>query len=178
MFLEVLGFYLILGIVIFLAPGSVMALWGGGIDAIADLTVWAAVALTIFCIIYHLVNKLVFGESHCSVNCKDFKTMLLDSIADLTMVVMYVFIGLFICNYIIDILVGPERFDLWMKSSPLTLVFLAAFIGATPGCGGMIAVAAAFVTIPNFPLAALLAAAVATSGDGIFPLIAQNKKMH
>ncbi len=176
LFIEFLGFYLILGMTIFLAPGSIMALWGGGIDAISDITVWVAIALTIFSIVYHLVNKFVVGESHCAFNRKSIKLMLMDSIADLTMVIMYVFLGLFICNYIIDVLVGPERFDLWMKSSPLTLIFIAAFIGATPGCGGMIAVAAAFVTIPNFPLAALLAAAVATSGDGIFPLIAQNKK--
>ena len=175
-FIEVIGFYLILAMAIFLAPGSIMALWGGGIDAIADLTVWVAIGLAVFSIVYHLVYRLILGESHCAVDGRDFKTILLDSVADLAMIVMYVFIGLFICNYIIDVVVGPERFDLWMQSSPLILVFLAAFIGATPGCGGMIAVAAAFVTIPNFPLAALLAAAIATSGDGIFPLIAQNKK--
>ena len=40
----------------------------------------------------------------------------------------------------------------------------------------MIAVAVAFITIPNFPMAALIAAAIATSGDGIFPLLAENKK--
>ena len=40
----------------------------------------------------------------------------------------------------------------------------------------MIAVAVAYITIPNFPIAALIAAAIATSGDGIFPLIAANKK--
>ena len=40
----------------------------------------------------------------------------------------------------------------------------------------MIAVAVAFITIPNFPIAALISAAIATSGDGIFPLLAENKK--
>jgi hypothetical protein len=34
----------------------------------------------------------------------------------------------------------------------------------------------AFITIPNFPMAALIAAAISTSGDGIFPLLAENKK--
>ena len=34
----------------------------------------------------------------------------------------------------------------------------------------------AFITIPNFPMAALIAAAIATSGDGFFPLIAENRK--
>ena len=36
--------------------------------------------------------------------------------------------------------------------------------------------AVAFITIPNFPMPALIAAAIATSGDGIFPLIAENRK--
>ena len=40
----------------------------------------------------------------------------------------------------------------------------------------MIAVAVAFITIPNFPIAALIAAAIATSGDGIFTLFAENRK--
>tara|TARA_B100000579_G_C22407408_1_gene654710 strand:- start:209 stop:562 length:354 start_codon:yes stop_codon:yes gene_type:complete len=92
------------------------------------------------------------------------------------MVVSYVFVGLFFANYIIDILVGAETFDAWMTSSAYLVVLLAALIGLTPGCGGMIAVAVSFITIPNFPIAALIAAAIATSGDGVFPLLAQNKK--
>ena len=40
----------------------------------------------------------------------------------------------------------------------------------------MISVAVAFIVIPNFPLSALIAASIATSGDGIFPLLANNKK--
>lgn len=92
------------------------------------------------------------------------------------MVILYVFIGLFITNFIIDVWIGVERFDAWMASSAFAVVLIAALIGVTPGCGGMIAVAAAFVSIPSFPMAALIAAAIATSGEGIFPLIAQNKR--
>ena len=92
------------------------------------------------------------------------------------MVTVFVFVGLFIANFIIDIIVGPEAFDAWMNSSAFAVVLIAALIGFTPGCGGMIAVAAAYITIPNFPIAALIAAAIATSGDGIFPLLAENKK--
>ena len=33
-----------------------------------------------------------------------------------------------------------------------------------------------YITVPNFPLAGLIAAAIATSGDGIFPLLAENRK--
>ena len=63
-----------------------------------------------------------------------------------------------------------------MTSSSYIVVFLAALIGLLPGCGGMISVAVAFITVPNFPISALIAASIATSGDGIFPLFAENRK--
>ena len=72
------------------------------------------------------------------------------------------FIGLFIANYTIDVLVGSETFDAWMTSSAYVVVLLAALIAVMPGCGGMIAVAVSFITIPNFPMAALIAAAGAS----------------
>ena len=169
------GFYVILAMCAFLVPGSIMALWGGGIKAIEDISIWVAMALTAGCIVYFLVNKLVNRGHACSPE-EGFKSTLLHSVADITMVVSYVFIGLLVCNFVIDVLVGPERFAEWMTSSTVVVVLLAALIGATPGCGGMIAVAVAFVSIANFPLAALIAAAIATSGDGIFPLLAENKK--
>lgn len=176
MFVEQIGFYILLAMGIFLMPGSIMALWGGGIDAIADLTVWVSTALTVFSILYFLVYKFGYkGKCCCSTN-EDLRSTLLDAIADISLVVFYVFIGLFVANFIIDVLVGAETFDAWMTSSAFVVVILAALIGATPGCGGMIAVAVAYTSIDNFPIAALIAAAIATSGDGIFPLIAQNKK--
>ena len=92
------------------------------------------------------------------------------------MVVTYVFIGLVVANFVIDVLVGAETFDAWMTSSTYFVILLAALIAVMPGCGGMIAVAVVFITIPNFPISALIAAAIATSGDGIFPLLAENKK--
>ena len=92
------------------------------------------------------------------------------------MVVSYVFIGLFVANYVIDVIIGPEIFGVWMKSSAYVVILLSALIGVMPGCGGMIAVVVAFITIPNFPMSALIAAAIATSGDGLFPLLAENRK--
>ena len=68
------------------------------------------------------------------------------------MVVTFVFVGLFISNFIIDIVVGAQTFDSWMASSSYTLILIAALIGLTPGCGGMISVSVAFIVIPNFPL--------------------------
>ena len=175
-FVEHFGFYLIIGMAIFLAPGSIMALWGGGIDAISDLTYWVSVALTLTCIIYYCVDRFIYNHHECHCDEDDMKSTLLHAILDVAMVVTYVFLGLIVANYIIDVLVGAETFDAWMKSSPYVVVLLAAIIGVTPGCGGMIAVVVAFITIPNFPMAALIAAGIATSGDGIFPLLAENRK--
>ena len=53
--IENIGFYAIMAMAIFLAPGSIMALWGGGIDTIVDLTYWVSIALTITCIAFHFV---------------------------------------------------------------------------------------------------------------------------
>ena len=175
-FVESFGFYLIIAMAIILAPGSIMALWGGGIDAIADLTYYVSISLTLTCILYYCVDRFIYKHHDCYCDEDDIKSTILHAVLDVAMVVTYVFIGLFIANYIIDVLVGAETFDAWMTSSPFVVVLIAALIGATPGCGGMIAVAVAFITIPNFPMAALIAAAIGTSGDGIFPLLAENKK--
>ena len=175
-FIEKLGFYAIIAMAIFLAPGSIMALWGGEIDAISSLTYWVSVALTATCIIFYCVNRFIYECHNCDGNSVAIRSTILYAILDVAMVVTYVFIGLFFANYIIDVLVGAETFDVWMTSSVYVVILLAALIGVTPGCGGMIAVAIAFITIPNFPMAALIAAAIATSGDGLFPLIAENRK--
>ncbi|MDA9612408.1 arsenic efflux protein [Flavobacteriales bacterium] len=174
-FIENLGFYTIIAMAIFLAPSSIMALWGGNIDAISNLTYWVSVALTFTCIVFYFVSIFSYKHHDCYSSYNNIKSTLLHAILDVAMVVTYVFIGLFIANYIIDVLVGAEIFDAWMKSSVYIVILLAALIGVTPGCGGVIAVAVAFITIPNFPMAALIAAAIATSGDGIFPLLAENR---
>ena len=175
-FIENTGFYGIIVMAIFLAPVSIMALWGGGIDAISSLTYWVSVALTITSMIFYFASRFIYKYHDCYSSYTTIKSTILHAVLDVAMVVTYVFIGLFVANYIIDVLVGSETFDIWMKSSSYVVVLLAALIGVTPGCGGMIAVAVAFITIHDFPMAALIAAAIATSGDGIFPLLAENKK--
>ena len=173
-FIENLGVCSILVMAIFLAPGSIMALWGQSIESIANLTYWISIILTITCIVFYLLSKYIYKDLKCYDN--NIISTLSHAVLDVSMVVTYVFIALFIANYVIDFLVGAEMFNSWMTSSLFIVVLLAALIGLTPGCGGMIAVATAFITIPNFPISALIAAAIATSGDGIFPLIAENRK--
>ena len=175
-FVDKIGFYAIITMAIFLAPGSIMALWGGGIDVIENVTYWVSVALTLTCIIFYFLTRFIYKYHDCYSDSIDSKSTILHAVLDVALVVTYVFIGLFVANYVIDILVGAEQFDVWMTSSAHIVILLAAIIGVTPGCGGMIAVAVAFITIPNFPMAALIAASISTSGDGIFPLFAENKK--
>ena len=163
---------------IFLAPGAIMALWGGGIDSIESLTNWVSVALTITCIAFYLINRFFYKNHLCQSDENNFKSTILHAIIDIAMVVTYVFIGLIIANYIIDVLVGKERFIAWTENdNQYIIVLLSALIGVMPGCGGMIVVATAYIKKPDLiPLAALIAAAIATSGDGIFPLLAENRK--
>ena len=175
-FVQKVGFYAILAMAMFLAPGSIMALWGGEIESISSLTYLLSIALTIICIIFYLLNKFTFKDHDCYSSYSNIKSTILHAILDVAMVVTYVFLGLFVANYVIDVIVGADTFDAWMTSSVYLVVLLSALIGVTPGCGGVIAVAVAFITIPNFPMAALIAAAISTSGDGIFPLLAENKK--
>jgi hypothetical protein len=176
MFIERLAFYAIILMALFLAPGSIMALWGGEIYAISNLTYFFSVSLSISCIVFYCINRFIYKNIDCYGDSLDISSTIIHGILDISMVVTYVFIGLFVANFVIDILVGVETFNAWMKSSAYVVILLAALIGATPGCGGMIAVAVAFITIPNFPIAALITAAIATSGDGIFPLFAENRK--
>tara|TARA_B100000900_G_scaffold239029_1_gene203123 strand:- start:9436 stop:10542 length:1107 start_codon:yes stop_codon:yes gene_type:complete len=175
-FIKKIGFKSIILMSLFLAPGSIMALWGGSIESIENLTFWVSIILTITCIIFYLINKLSDQNHDCISDYNDIKSTLLHAVTDIAMVVTFVFVGLFIANFIIDILVGAENFDSWMTSSSYLLVLIAALVGLTPGCGGMISVAVAFIVIPNFPISALIAASIATSGDGIFPLLADNRK--
>lgn len=152
-----------------------MALWGGGLTGYDDLSVWVAILFSIFSILYYLVFKFTYNGQDCSRDTS-LRATLLHAVFDIATVIVFVFAGLLLTNYIIDILVGPETFDAWMTSSAFVVVAIAAIIGAAPGCGGMISVAVAFLAIPNFPIAALIAAGIATSGDGIFPLLVSNKK--
>ena len=177
-FIEKFIFYSIIIISIFLAPGSIMAFWNAEIKIIEELTKNAMILLTILSLSYFFLSTFVYKRHNCHCDHDNLKSVIKHAILDISMVISYVFIGLVLSNYVIDVLIGVEKFELWMQSSAVFIVVLiAALVGLAPGCGGMIIVATAYLNnIDYFPLAALIAAAIATSGDGIFPLLAQNKK--
>lgn len=172
---EDVGFYLLLAMAAFLVPQSIVALWGGSVGVISEWSVYVSIAFAAFSIAYYFLSKYYLKSHDCSFK-NDVKSTLLHAVFDIVMVVTFVFIGLVITNFIIDVWIGVDRFNQILITSGFVVVLIAALIGVTPGCGGMIAVTVAYITIPNFPIAALIAAAIATSGDGIFALIAVNKK--
>tara|TARA_B100001248_G_scaffold261939_1_gene255125 strand:- start:10233 stop:11330 length:1098 start_codon:yes stop_codon:yes gene_type:complete len=177
-FLEKFIFCSIVIISIFLAPGSIMAFWNAEIKLIEELTKYAMMLFTILSLLYYFLSTFIYKRHNCHCDHDNLKSVISHAILDISMVISYVFIGLVLSNYVIDVIIGVEKFELWMQSSAIFIVVpIAALVGLTPGCGGMIIVATAYLNnIDYFPLAALIAAAIATSGDGIFPLIAQNKK--
>ena len=138
-------------------PSSIMALWGGGIESISEIIYLIYICFTVICIIYYM-SKLFHKQLNTSCD-NTIKSTTLHAVKDVAMVVTFVFFGLFVAvNYIIDELVGEDKFKLWMTSSTYVVVLIAALIGLMPGCGGMIVVAVAYIDIPDFPIAALMAA--------------------
>ena len=67
-----------------------------------------SVSLTVTCIIFYCVSRFIHQHlDFCSDD--DIKSTTLHAIIDVAiMVVTYVFIGLFVANYIIDVLVGED----------------------------------------------------------------------
>ena len=154
-----------------------MALCGGAIEEIADLTFMVTVCFTAVCLFFYFLNKFIYHTHDSCCDQNDIRSSMKHAILDGSMVVTYVFIGLLLSNFIIDNLIGEDKFNLWMDSSAVyVVILLSAIIGVLPGCGGMIVVASVFLDTDSFPIAALIAASIATSGDGIFPLFAENSK--
>ncbi len=183
--IENFSFYVIIILSIILMPSSIMAFWGGEIDLTIvlnrdlslDIIYLASIFLTLTCLIYYILTSFVYKRHGCHCDHDNLKSVLSHAILDVSMVVSYVLIGLLVSNYFIDIIIGEDTFNQWMQSSVVLLIILfSGLIGVMPGCGGMIVVASAFLTVDNFPLSALITASIATSGDGIFPLLANNKK--
>ena len=121
-FIDELGFYLIMIIAIFLAPSSIMALWGDEIEYISEIINSIYVSLTAVCIIYY-ISKLFYKQHNIS--CENtLKSTSLHAVKDVAMVVTFVFLGLIMANYIIDEMVGEEKFKSWMNSSTLSLIHI------------------------------------------------------
>ena len=184
--IENFSFYAIIILSIILMPSSIMAFWGDGIDLTIvlnnenlslDIIYLASILLALTCLIYYILTSFVYKRHDCHCDHDNLKSVLSHAILDVSMVVSYVLIGLLVSNYFIDIIIGEDTFNQWMQSPVVFMIILfSGLIGVMPGCGGMIVVASAFLTVDNFPLSALITASIATSGDGIFPLLANNKK--
>ena len=93
-------------------------------------------SLTVTCIIFYCISRFIHQHlDFCSGD--DIKSTTLHAIIDVVMVVTYVFIGLFVVNYIIDVLIGEDEFKSWMTSSTYLLILIENF-NRCIGCGGLI----------------------------------------
>ena len=141
------------------------------IESLENLTFWVSIIFSIICMMFYLFNKFSYKNHDCYSDYNNLKSTLLHAVSDiaswtlLSCLLVYLF-----PNFIIDIVVGIETFNSWMASSSYALILIAALIGLTPGCGGMISVAVAFIVIPNFPLSALITASIATYWRWYFPI--------
>ena len=105
-----------------------MAFWGGEIESISELTYWISIILTTTCVCFYFSKKILNTNHNECLNENNLKSKTLHAVIDVSMVITYVFIGLFIANFIIDIVIGPETFDSWMTSSSYIVILLQIFI--------------------------------------------------
>ena len=91
---------------ILLGPTSILPLWGSEIEYISTIIDFVTLSLTVICIIFYCVSRFI--HQHLDFCSDDIKSTTLHVVIDVAMVVTYVFIGLFVTNYIIDVLVGED----------------------------------------------------------------------
>jgi hypothetical protein len=90
-------------------------------------------------------------------------------IVDTNFVTFWVFLGLF--GYEFVAYWTGNGVTNWLQASQLALPLIATTIGLIPGCGVMILTTTLYLN-HQIPLSAMIAAAVSTDGDALFPAIA------
>jgi hypothetical protein len=90
-------------------------------------------------------------------------------IVDTNFVTFWVFLGLF--GYEFVAYWTGNGISNWLQASHLLLPLVATTIGLIPGCGVMILTTTLYLN-QQIPLSAMIAAAVSTDGDALFPAIA------
>jgi hypothetical protein len=88
---------------------------------------------------------------------------------DTNFVTFWVFLGLF--GYEFVAYWTGNGISNWLQASHLLLPLVATTIGLIPGCGVMILTTTLYLN-QQIPLSAMIAAAVSTDGDALFPAIA------
>lgn len=90
-------------------------------------------------------------------------------IVDTNFVTFWVFLGFF--GYEFVAYWTGNGVASWLQASQLVLPLVATVIGLIPGCGVMVLTTTLFLQ-HQIPLSAMIAAAVSTDGDALFPAIA------
>jgi hypothetical protein len=90
-------------------------------------------------------------------------------IVDTNFVTFWVFLGFF--GYEVVAYFTGNGVENWLQASHGVLPLIATMVGLIPGCGVMILTTTLFLN-HQIPLSAMIAAAVSTDGDALFPAIA------
>jgi hypothetical protein len=90
-------------------------------------------------------------------------------IVDTNFVTFWVFLGFF--GYEFVAYWTGNGVASWLQASQLALPLVATMIGLIPGCGVMVLTTTLFLN-SQIPMSAMIAAAVSTDGDALFPAIA------
>ena len=95
-------------------------------EILSNLTYWLSITFSLICIIYYCFYKFINTDKNCFCNENNLKSISYHAVMDVAMVVTYIFIGLFITNFIIDVIIGTEKFEILLTSSIYIIVFLSA----------------------------------------------------
>ncbi len=173
------------GFVILFITGAALGVFGiielFGVNLTSALLVRLVAYIFVFTsLIYYIIDRFVHKHTNCS--CRgNLHEQIVHGIRDMAMVMSFIIIGTLISTWLIDIVVGENQFATILTNLGPLLIVGATVFGLLPGCTTYIAVVSLYIASRSsnsitFPLSAVVAASVATSGDGIFPLIIADKK--
>ncbi|HEV2558127.1 MAG TPA: putative manganese transporter [Microvirga sp.] len=160
-------------------PGLVVGVVGGMFQVDVDAwfgplaehepTRWLGFAGAVLCIAMFLTRR--DGRGYGGIDPRSTMTLppVRRMIVDTNFVTFWVFVGLF--GYEIVAHFTGNGVQNWLQASHLVLPLAATAVGLIPGCGVMVLTTTLFIN-GQVPLSAMIAAAISTDGDALFPAIA------
>jgi hypothetical protein len=158
---------LVLGVLVSMFQVDVDA-WFGPYAALEPVK-WIGFLGAVLCIAMFLTRRDARGyggiDPRSTMNLPPARRMIVDT----NFVTFWVFLGFF--GYEIVAHVTGNGVTNWLQASHALLPLVATMIGLIPGCGVMVLTTTLFLH-QQIPLSAMIAAAVSTDGDALFPAIA------
>lgn len=140
-----------------------------GIFAELEPTKWIGFLGAVLCIAMFLTRRDARGyggiDPRSTMNLPPTRRMIVDT----NFVTFWVFLGFF--GYEVVAHFTGNGVENWLQASHVVLPLVATMVGLIPGCGVMVLTTTLFLQ-HQIPLSAMIAAAVSTDGDALFPAIA------